>query len=113
MKHVTSCYVAAVCAGWCAVDKWQKELAAVRSAHCLILLCAVFPLFVQDGVQPLHICAEKGHREVAAVLITAGAAPNTKDSVSHCINALHSVITCIQLTTVCRPVPGTSTMHSS
>jgi ankyrin repeat protein len=39
-------------------------------------------LLLQDGVQPLHICAEKGHREVAAVLITAGAAPNTKDAVS-------------------------------
>jgi ankyrin repeat protein len=39
-------------------------------------------LDLQDGVQPLHICAEKGHREVAAVLIKAGAAPNTKDAVS-------------------------------
>jgi ankyrin repeat protein len=48
-----------------------------------LLLCVLSPL-LQDGVQPLHICAEKGHREVAAVLITAGAAPNTKDAVSSC-----------------------------
>lgn len=53
-----------------------------RKLLYLLAQWAAVVLLLQDGVQPLHMCAEKGHRQVAAVLIAAGASPNVKDTVS-------------------------------
>ena len=41
-----------------------------------VCLSNIYSCCLQDGVSPLHVAAQKGHKEVVATLLSAGADVN-------------------------------------